>query len=177
MIRRLMTTGFVLAATLLATAQLQMVCLDSITETNTPAGIWRQMPAGAVFEIQPVSGDKDEFRLVLLTSDDLSIPPGSAFGTMRRSAIAGTFDAELLHNPKNAGSWRNHAKKQRCTIEIEADNSRLIFKPYKSKLSVNFSRLLPYLFRFSVKHEETRPEGLDGAVRIAPESLSDIIIL
>lgn len=158
----------------LAQAQAQWLRLDSVAADDIPMGVWRQMPAGALFKIERVSGHKDVFRLTLLYSEDLTIKPGTEFGTMRATAVRGTYDASLLADPRKPGAA---SKRRSFTIEVDPEAGRLCFKHYKKHFTVNFTRMLPYLVRFSVRREDTRPEGIDGAVRIAPESYGEVIIL
>ncbi len=174
---RCLTAILLLAAAFTAAAQMRWVRLDTLTAAEMPAGVWRQMPAGAIFEVAPIAGRQGEYTMSLLTSDDLTILPGTHFGTMRATAEPGIYDAELFLDPKNAGTQRNNRKKRRFTISVDLHAARMHFKEYKSRFTVSLWRLFPYLFRFSVKYEDTRPEGLDGAVRIAPESYSETTVL
>lgn len=158
-----------------AAAQVRWVRLDSVARTGTyEAGVWQKLPAGAFFTVSPVPGNKDEFSMEMLYSDDLTIAPGTYFGTMRRTAKAGTYDATLLLNPRDKG--RSNQRRRTFTINVSPEGT-MNFVQYKKGLRVNFARLLPYLFRFSVSSTDTRPEGLDGARRVAPQPSAGIIVL
>ena len=174
--RRALTLLLFAAVCLVATAQIEWVRLDTVAASAAGEGIWRMAPAGAIFSIAPMPGRSGQMQLSMLYSDDLTIPSGTAFGTMTPTAKPGVYEASLMLNPSGHGS--KHAdRRQNFTIEMDAASGRLIFKPYKSRLSVNFHRLIPYLFRFSVRREDTRPDDIDGAYRLAPDANANIIIL
>lgn len=160
-----------------AAAQARWIRLDSVVAAGTyEIGVWQKLPAGAFFTVSPVPGNKDEFCLEMLYSDDLTIAPGTYFGTMRRTAKPGVYDATLLLNPRDNGkSWRKQ-RKRTFAINLSPEGT-MNFVQYTKGLRMNFARLLPYLFRFSVSSTDTRPEGLDGARRVAPEPSGDIIVL
>ncbi len=174
---RAVLTSLLLLCAACAAAQAKWVRLDSVAPAGTyETGVWQKMPAGAFFTVKTVPGNKDEFRMEMIYSEDLTIAPGTYFGTMRRSAKPGVYDAELLINPRDNGTaWR---KQRRRTFAINiSPEGTMNFVQYSKGLRVNFARLLPYLFRFSVSSADNRPEGLDGARRVAPEPSADIIVL
>lgn len=160
-----------------AVAQVRWIRLDSVAAAGTyETGVWQKLPAGAFFTISAVPGNKDEFRMEMLYSDDLTIAPGTYFGTMRRTAKPGVYDATLLLNPRDNGRSRSKQRRRTFTIDLSPEGT-MNFVQYTKGLRVNFARLLPYLFRFSVTSTDTRPQGLDGARRVAPEPSADIIVL
>lgn len=149
--------------------------LDSVCAAAVPqAGVWRMMPRGAVFSVDPVAGRHGTFELTMLYCERFDITPGTVFGTMTQTASEGVYEASLAIDPSGR---KPDGRRRSFTVEMPAPYNRLVFKPYKSSWSVNFYRLLPYLFRFSVRHDDTRPSGLDGAVRIAPDNADGIVIL
>ena len=61
---------------------------------------------------------------------------------------------------------------KRFTISL-SEEGRLIIVPVIDKLKFNLWRLLPYMFRNSVRHVNNRPDNLDGAIKIFPPDLSN----
>lgn len=127
-------------------------------------GVWRIAGDGAVFAVLPGEGGDDAFRLVIVDSPDMSVLPMTEFGTARRTAVAGRYDACLSASLTSGTSVR----RDRNLIISLRDDGSLIFEPYKKGLKLNLWRVLPYMFRFSVAAQDTRPSDIDGAVRLYP---------
>lgn len=126
-------------------------------------GVWRIAGDGAVFAVLPGEGG-DTFRLVIVDSPDMSVLPMTEFGTARRTAVAGRYDACMSASLTSGAAVR----RDRNLIISLSDDGRLIFEPYKKGLKLNLWRMLPYMFRFSVAAQDTRPSDIDGAVRLYP---------
>lgn len=127
-------------------------------------GVWRIAGDGAVFAVLPADGGGDTFRLVIVDSPDMSVLPMTEFGTARRTAVAGRYDATVAASlPSGSASTREH----KLVISL-GDDGRLVFEPYKQGLRLNLWRVLPYMFRYSVVAQDTRPRAIDGAVRLYP---------
>lgn len=126
-------------------------------------GVWRIAGDGAVFAVLPGEGG-DTFRLVIVDSPDMSVLPMTEFGTARRTAVAGRYDARLSASLTSGAAVR----RDRNLIISLRDDGTLIFEPYKKGLKLNLWRVLPYMFRFSVASQNTRPSDIDGAVRLYP---------
>ncbi len=126
-------------------------------------GVWRIAGDGAVFAVLPGEGG-DTFRLVIVDSPDMSVLPMTEFGTARRTAVAGRYDARLSASLTSVAPVRH----DRSLVISLSDDGRLIFEPYKKGLKLNLWRVLPYMFRFSVAAQDTRPSDIDGAVRLYP---------
>ena len=137
-------------------------------DASSPAGIWQAGGAGAVFSIIPVAGREGCFDLVLLDSPDLAAG-GRHFGSMHATGTPHRYDAALLENP--SGARRSLRKTRNFIFTFSPDGSSLVMTSYSKGKQVSVLRLLPYIFRVSVKDVNTRPNGIDGAVRIAPVSL------
>lgn len=162
--RRGLIALWLLCASLAAHAQLQRVSLDSIAPSTEPAaGYWRIEPEGAIFVCEPYAGRTGSYTLRLVSSPVLGVAPGTYFGAMTATAKKGVYQAELILDPSN---FKRRAHTRNCTIEMNEEANRLIFKPYHNRLKVNLNRLMPYLFRVSLRQENTRPDDIDGAVRI-----------
>lgn len=127
-------------------------------------GVWRIAGDGAVFAVLPGDGGDDTFRLVIVDSPDMSVLPMTEFGTARRTAVAGRYDACMSASLTSGAPVR----RDRNLIISLSDDGRLIFEPYKKGLKLNLWRVLPYMFRFSVAAQDTRPSDIDGAVRLYP---------
>lgn len=127
-------------------------------------GVWRIAGDGAVFAVLPGDGGDDTFRLVIVDSPDMSVLPMTEFGTARRTAVAGRYDACMSASLTSGAAVR----RDRNLIISLSDDGRLIFEPYKKGLKLNLWRVLPYMFRFSVAAQDTRPSDIDGAVRLYP---------
>lgn len=125
------------------------------------AGIWRIGGDGATVAFLPTGPSKPDFDIVILDSPDMSVIPGQTIGHATATGKTGTYDANFVRS-QPAGK-----KTVRCIITLGKDG-RLSFDYYKQGYSVRLWRLLPYLFRFSVNRQDTRPASVDGAVRLYP---------
>lgn len=125
------------------------------------AGIWRIGGGGATVAFLPSGTSASDFDIVLLDSPDLSVIPGQTIGHAAATGRIGTYDASL------ARTQPGNKKTVRCIITLGKDG-RLSFDYYKQGYTVRLWRLIPYLFRFSVNRQDTRPSSVDGAVRIYP---------
>ncbi len=59
----------------------------------------------------------------------------------------------------------NGSSRRDCIVEVQDNN--LVFRPYRARTRLSLRRWVSYLFRIAIDHAES-PEGLEGAVRIAP---------
>lgn len=162
MIRRASAAIVALAVALTAAAQWQPVHLDSISAHRSPEGIWRMAPTGTIFEIKARPGHAGSYTLEMHLSPDLRVSSGTAMGGMTEAGKAGVYDARLRVDPVT-GSQSEHERSYTLTLD---GDGRLTVKPYSKKLSVNLNRLLPYMFRFSVRKVDTRPDDIDAAYRL-----------
>lgn len=144
--------------------------LDSLDATpGTPEGVWR-LPSGTIFEIKARSGQPGVYDLVLLHSSDLSVPSGASFGHMTVGADSHTYDASLLADPK-ARNAAGKGRRRDFSISFDAPFTRLTLRHYRKGLSVNFVRLVPYLFRVGLERHDERPRDLVGAWRCDATSI------
>lgn len=128
------------------------------------AGIWQTGGGDALIAFIPQNGNYQQFDIVLLDSHDMSVIPGRVIGHARSSNVTGTYDATFSKSSLH--------KTVKVIIRMDK-NLRLTFQPYKQKLSLSLWRLLPYMFRNPVKQVDTRPSGVDGAVRLYPNSAQE----
>lgn len=177
MIRKGLTAVLMLCAAMAAQAQVHRVRLDSVEASSEPAaGYWRVAPGGAIFICEPRQGHSGSYNLRMLYSPELGIAPGTFFGTMTPSGSPGVYEAALMLNPAN---FKEAEHRRTFTIEMDDAADRMMFKAYHNNVKVNFRRLLPYFSRVSVYRENTRPNNIDGAVRIDGEipGAANIVIL
>lgn len=156
---------------LAAGAETLWVKLDSIASTpGTPEGVWR-IASGAVFSIKPRHGRSGVYDLELLHCPDLSVPAGAVFGSMTVGADARTFDASLLADTKikSAGD-RLRARSFVITFDEDFDNLKI--KNYRTGISVNLFRLVPYLFRVGIERRHDTPDGIIGATRCNGDAIN-----
>ncbi len=163
-----LVTALLTALTAFVTASAaapEAVCLDSIrttgTDASSPAGLWRT-GAGAVFDIVPAGAGS--YTLILIDSPDVTAPCPATIGTMTTTGTPGTYEAALSAGLTAASARKKHT----CIITVQPGSETMTFTAYRKGRQLNLWRLLPYMFRISVKDIDTRPRGIDGAVRIAP---------
>ena len=171
---RLLPLCMFMVAAFAAHGRITHLCLDSVSAPAPCEGVWRMQPAGAVFMLTPLSGRNGAMEMTLLHSECYSVSPYTSVGTLLPASENGVYDASLTLDPTK-GSARHNQHKFAVKYDRHAD--RLTFVPYSSSWRVNINRLLPYLFRFSITRNNTRPSDMDGAVRIAPQSTGSIINL
>lgn len=115
-----------------------------------------------------VAIEADSFGAIKLTvvdSPDPDVETPVIIGSGRFSGKANTYDIELITG-SDLNVKKGKARKAKYVLTL-IDNRRLSLKPYSTSYKVNFWRMVPYLFRFSVSKNK-RPDDLDGAVRVWP---------
>lgn len=132
-------------------------------------GVWQMAADGAVFAIERETLSATEtmprrLRLTIIRSPHRRVRSGSVMGTARPTVKPGVYEATI--NTRIAGSGGLELPR-RFLLTLNADGTALTMEPYKSPIKVNLLRLLPYLYRI-VRVQDSRPHGLDGAVRIYP---------
>lgn len=125
-------------------------------------GVWLTT-AGAYIAIHATG--VNDYEMTVIHSPDLGILPGTCMGSARTSGKLGMYDATIFRKFTADGKG---VSPQRLAVTIDIENGMMRFDPYKQGWSINLRRLIPYLFRVSVHHEDTRPDGIDGATRIYP---------
>lgn len=132
-------------------------------------GIWEMAADGARFAIERVDdSDSDplprELRLVIISSPLRRVRPGSVMGTARPTVKPGVYEAQINTKISELGALTIPRK---FTLTLNAEQNALTIRPFKSPVKVNLFRLIPYLYRV-VRIQDSRPEGLDGAIKIYP---------
>lgn len=136
-----------------------------------PEGLWRMGADGAVFAVGREPGSRGAYVLTLISSPDLTIPSGTAFGTMTATGRPFTYDASLSKSLSGRGHKLSRKSYRDFVVEYSPESGLLTFTAYHRGRTLNVVRLLPYLFRFSIKESDSRPRGIDAACRISPPSV------
>ena len=137
-------------------------------------GVW-MTSAGAYIAIS--ANGINTYTMTILHSPDLSILPGTIMGSAHLSGKVGMYDASIFRNFTPDGKGHHS---QQLAITVDVSTGMMRFDPYKQGWRINLRRLIPYLFRVTVQREDTRPDGLEGAMRIfppAPPSIQNPIAL
>lgn len=132
-------------------------------------GVWQMAADGAVFAIERETPSATEtmprqLRLTIIRSPHRRVRPGSVMGTARPTVKPGVYEATLNTRIAELGGLE---LPRRFLLTLNADGTALTIEPYRSPVKVNLLRLIPYLYRV-VRVQDSRPRGLDGAVRIYP---------
>lgn len=145
---------------------IDMTCADAVFADRALApveGVWRISGSEGTFAVV-ADPETIFYKIILVDSPDRSLTPGTLIGAMTALGRKNSFDARIFTS--EVGGLLSSPK--RFTVSL-ADDGRLIIVPVTDRLKVNLWRLLPYMFRNSVKHVNDRPKNLDGALRIYPE--------
>lgn len=165
MIRAITATLCLVCSIVLHAAPPTVITLDrhvpAPIDATSPVGLWQMVGDGAIFYIEPER--RDTYTLTLYESPDLALSKGDFFGTMTLTA-SGSYDASLILNPKGSG----RRKTRHFLFDIDTYGSKLTMRSYRKGARVNVLRLLPYLFRLSISEVDTRPQNIDGAIRLSP---------
>lgn len=140
-------------------------------------GIWQFVGDGATIVIEQfnpdmIAGTQNNFyRIVILKSPILSIPSGTVMGYLTATAKKDCFDARLY----TSGGLKGALSKPHTFTVTLSDDNRLSFREYNKEVKVNLWRWLPYVYRVGFSIKDTRPNDLDGCLRIFPHSTSQPI--
>lgn len=132
-------------------------------------GIWEMAADGATFAIERVDPSDSEplprqLRLVIISSPLRRVRPGSVMGTAHPTVKPGVYEALINTQISDLGALTIPRK---FTLTLNSEQNTLTIQPFKSPLKVNLFRLIPYLYR-AVRLQDSRPQGLDGAIKIYP---------
>ncbi|MDE6498416.1 MAG: hypothetical protein K2L21_07135 [Muribaculaceae bacterium] len=152
-----------------------LFCLVSVASIASDYGIvgrWRTTgPADCEFEIKPSTTAPDSYDMLVVNCADMSVFPGTSIGTLHTTPTPGRFLARISSHPERAG-----AKKVDVVINL-GDEGNLTFQAFKKGKRINLWRLLPYMFRVTIEKEDSRPAGVDGAVRVGRGDLTRFRVL
>lgn len=130
-------------------------------------GIWQMAADGATFAVERAEPSSQlappRLRIVMLRSTRRTVRPGTVVGHAVTTAKPGVYEARLYTSfaPKTG-----LISAKRFKLEVKDD--MIVLTPFKAPLKINLFRLLPYMYRRVVTPQDSRPEGLNGAVRIFP---------
>ncbi len=132
-------------------------------------GIWQMTDGGALFAIEraePVTTlAPARMRMVMLRSPWRTVRPGTVIGHLQPTPKPGVYEARL---------YTDFARRTGLsiplgfTLTLNSEGSTMTIQPFKFFLKVNVFRLLPYMYRRIIEPQKSRPDGLSGAVKVAP---------
>lgn len=133
-------------------------------------GLWRIAQSGTTLAIERKKDigslpGAEQYQMVIVHSANRAIRPGTVMGLLTVSAKSNVYDASIYTSAQLAGRL---SSPKRFTITLAEEDTRLVFKQVKSKYSFNFWRMLPYMFRYSVRTNSNTGEAPFGCVRIFP---------
>lgn len=149
-----------------------MARLDT-TDVQPLEGVWYYPNEQMTIGIERWHGESNiAFRLILLSSNDFELLPGTVMGYMAESAVDDKLQLWLysqrrgitLHDPLV------------CVATVNGESNVITFDPpkWKVKVRVNFARFLPTLFRGITLQPEYREEKLPiGFKKIYPNAQGD----
>lgn len=132
-------------------------------------GVWQMTDGGATFAIERAEPSTAHaparMRMVMVRSPWRSIRPGTVLGHLEPTARPGVYEARIY----SGFAQRTGLSLPRAfSLKLNDERTVMTFVPFKSPLKFNLFRLLPYMYRRVIEPQQSRPDGLDGAVRIAP---------
>lgn len=135
-------------------------------------GLWQMTAAGgATFAIEREQPTTDHaparLRMVMVASPRRSIRPGTLLGHLEPTAQPGVYEARIY---SEFAQRTGLSLPRPFTLKLNGDATIMTFAPFKSPLKVNLFRLLPYMYRRVFELQKSRPDGLDGAMKIAPQT-------
>lgn len=145
------------------------------TDLQPLEGIWfypdEMMTVVVERYVNPMSEASREYRIVLVSSNDMSLLPGTVIGYCSQTAdtnkyrlwIYGEQDGTVLENP------------QMCVATLNNDETELLIErsEVNMRVRVNFSRFLPKLLRgISVSPAKKEVEVPEGFRKLYPVSTS-----
>lgn len=135
-------------------------------------GLWRFPANGTIIALERDDDVASRFKIVVVDSPYPSMDPGYLLGYAYSTAKRGVMDATLTEIISEGSLKKGQRKKnRRFTVSLN-DNDALSFSPADKgvKISWNWWRLFPYMFRFNIRNVDERQKGLDGALRVWPRS-------
>lgn len=118
----------------------------------------RQLRAGAA--------GASVYAMVVVESPDRAVRPGTVMGYLVATARADTYIGQIYTDMTDRGTAL--CRPRDITLRLTDSESRFAIEPIEKGLKINLWRLLPYMFRWSVKYVDQTPRDLDGCVRLYP---------
>ena len=129
-------------------------------------GVWQMVGDGAVVCVERVDDSAQRFRVVMLRCPNRHVRPGTVIGHVVSTIKPATYQARLytdLARTTGLNLARNFI------LTVSDDDLRLTFTTTQ-RVKVNLWKLLPYMYRHTVRVEDRTPSDLNGAVRLFPPS-------
>lgn len=145
-----------------------MAIMEDISCRNADPieGIWRLRGENSVIGIKAVGIDR--YEMVVIDCPMPEVTPGTVMGTLRNVAKDGTYDADI--STRLSGKGGMGKKTADFVLTLRDDGRVFTMRHYFKGTAVRLWRLVPYLFRYSVKNVDNRPEDMDGCVKVWPAS-------
>ncbi|MDE5785528.1 MAG: hypothetical protein K2H98_03260 [Duncaniella sp.] len=145
----------------------------SVLPLHPVEGLWQIPGHDSVLEIVrdsiTPSGQVARYRIAVVEAEDLALAAGTVVGTVTPTAAHGVYDSRIFTDVE-PGRHLIPSSPRRCTLTLDADESRLMVKHHRRKVTVRWWRLLPYMLRRVVSVSKDDAPDTDGLVRIYPES-------
>ena len=127
-------------------------------------GRWQVTDGGPIVEICPAPEPGRPMTVRWIDGPDLSVLPGTDIAGITPAVAAGVYDCVALKDPRGDKGYKGGTA--RFVIRLDtARPDRFAFEPYERKIVFNLRVLLPWWYRRAVNVVDSRPSGLDGAVR------------
>lgn len=132
-------------------------------------GLWQMTDGGALFAIERAEPSTKlapaRLRMVMVRSPRRSVRPGTVIGHLQPTPKPGVYEARLYSDLARRSGL---SVPRGFTLTLNADASTMTIEPFRFILKVNVFRLLPYMYRRIIEPQKSRPDGLVGAVKVAP---------
>lgn len=104
------------------------------------------------------------YKIIIISSPNRATRPGTVMGLISAAAKSGEYEANIYTN--NIGSTLTLPKK--FTLSLIDNDSSIEFRRHRSSFSINLWRLLPYVWRNTVRPNMPERKS-DGCIRVFPE--------
>ena len=137
-------------------------------------GVWQFVNDGAIvaierFDPKNVAGNQSYYyRMVIIKSPMRAIETGTVMGYIVPTAKRNIYDAKIYTSGGLEGIL---SIPKTFTLNLSDDNY-LTFNEYKTEIKINLWRWVPYIYRVGLSIKNTRPDGLDGCIRLFPTTNS-----
>ncbi len=133
-------------------------------------GIWQMTDNdGATFAVERSESSTalapTRLQMVMIRSPWRSIRPGTVIGHLVPTPKRGVYEARLYSDVARRSGLN---LPRGFTLKLSDESDLMTIQPFRSPIKFNLLRLLPYMYRRIVTIQDSRPENLDGAVKIFP---------
>lgn len=129
-------------------------------------GIWQFTDNGSTVAIErytDAASDTHGYRMILVSSANRSLRPGTVMGHIAPTAKDGQYSASIYTSAIGPTLILPH----RFTLKLQPGENSIVFQQHKSKFAINLWRTLPYMWRYSIRTNQ-QPPSADGCRRIYP---------